>query len=129
MSEAAKDEIRDLVKGAVELMRARDFAAIAGAYTPDGTLLLPGRPLAKGAQAIETAWAEFFPYPFRALEYGPTHIDVSSSGDLAAETGVFSLTLETPEGPRSDQGKYIVVWHNTDSGWKIAADIINSDIA
>lgn len=128
MSDAAKEEIRELVKGAVELMRARDFTAIAGAYTDDGTLLLPGRPIATGAKAIEAGWADYIRHPFQSLEYGPTNIEVAASGDLAAETGAFAFTLDTPEGPKGDFGKYIVVWRKSEDGWKIAADIINSDI-
>jgi uncharacterized protein (TIGR02246 family) len=129
MSETAQDQIRALVAGAVELMRVRDFKAIAGAYTQDGSLLLPRQPIAIGAEAIEKAWAKHFPYAFLALEYGPTRIDVAASGDLASEIGAYAMTVATPEGPLSDSGKYVVVWARTPEGWKIATDAVNSDLS
>lgn len=120
--------IRALVAGAVELMRARDFASIAGASTADGVLMLPGQKVAVGHAAIQDAWSRFFPGPFEALEYGPTSIEVVGSGETAIEQGVYKVAYALPEGTRHDEGKYVVVWHKGPDGWKIAVDILNSDL-
>jgi ketosteroid isomerase-like protein len=49
---------------------------------------------------------------------------------LAYTQGTYEFTATDPKsGPVNDRGKFVVVWKKqTDGGWKIAADIWNSDL-
>jgi ketosteroid isomerase-like protein len=54
---------------------------------------------------------------------------VTLGGDLAVETGAFSMTTTMKNGkPITEQGKYLTVWkRQTDGAWKIIRDINNAD--
>jgi hypothetical protein len=56
---------------------------------------------------------------------------VAASGDLAFETGTYSLTMSDPEGsPATERGQYVVVWRKQpDGAWKVAIDAPVSDPA
>ena len=128
--DADVDAIRTLVAGAVELVRAGDFASIAQAYTETGRLLLPGGTVASGEQGLQDAWKGFLgAMPGLEIDYGPVSIDVAEGRDLAVEVGRYALSYDTPEGRLADRGKYVVVWKRDGEAWKIDVDIINSDLA
>lgn len=121
--------IRQLVAGAADLMRARDFDAIAGAYTARGKLLLPGRPTASGFEGLREAWAGFVDaMPGLDLDYGPEDIEIAAAGDIAVELGRYRLTWDGPDGRLRDEGKYIVTWKREGGDWRIDLDILNSDL-
>lgn len=121
--------IRALVAGAADLMRARDFEAIAGAYAATGKLLLPGRPTASGFAGLRDAWADFVrAMPGLELEYGPESIEIAAARDIAIELGRYSLSWDGPDGRLRDQGKYVVTWKREDGAWKLDLDILNSDL-
>ncbi len=58
----------------------------------------------------------------------PAVIEVAVSGDLAYDRGTYELSMDTPQGRISDHGKYMAVWKKTAEGWKVVADIMNSDL-
>ncbi|TNE31121.1 MAG: SgcJ/EcaC family oxidoreductase [Alphaproteobacteria bacterium] len=127
-SAADEEAIRGQVAKWLELIKAKDSAAIAQLYTEDGAFMPPNAPIGKGHAAIEQNWAGMMSTPGFDLTFAPEQIDVSSSGDMALDRGTYRLVV-APEGTEQiDTGKYVVVWRKVDGVWKAAADIINSDL-
>ena|SRR5437868_5607573 len=116
---------------------ANDFAAAASHgnvdgmvsfYADDAILMPPGAPVMNGKAAIRQFWSGLT--SLGAIDAKLTTDDVIQSGNLAAETGHFELSI-TPQGapnPIKDNGKYLVVWRNDGGEWKIVRDIFNSSV-
>lgn len=125
---ADEEAIRGQVARWLDLIKAKDSAAIAQMYTDDGAFMPPNANIGKGRTAIEQNWAAMMATPGFELTFAPETIVVSSSGDLAMDRGTYRLVV-APEGAQQvDIGKYVVVWRKVDGEWKAAADIINSDL-
>lgn len=108
----------------------KDAAGQAALYAPDGMVMLSNMPAWKGKAAIqENAQGAFEAMDFADVKF--TTQDVEVSGDIAVETGTYSMTVG-PKGQKgtADTGKYITVWkRQADGSWKIYRDISNSDAA
>ena len=109
------------------LIRDHDAAAVSMLYTSDGAMMAPGAPIAKSQPALEKAWSGLMKTPGFGLTFKADQIVVASGGDMALDRGTYELSLDGPQGPTKDIGKYVVVWRNIDGQWKVAADIFNSD--
>jgi uncharacterized protein (TIGR02246 family) len=111
-------------------LQKEDTAAHSAIYASDGMIMMAGMPAAKGRDAIRQHAAEMFTgADLTDVRFTTQGVDVS--GDLAVETGMFSMTI-TPKGAKAfeDKGKYITVWkRQADGSWKIYRDISNSDLA
>ncbi len=127
-AEADEAAIRQQVAKWLDLVKAKDAAAIAQLYAEDGAVMPPNGPIGKGHGAIETTWAGMMAAPGFALEFTPDTIVVSASGDMALDRGTYRLAMEAGGKPVRDTGKYVVVWRKVDGEWKAAADIFNSDL-
>lgn len=125
---AEEAAIRVKIAQWLDLIKAKDAAAIAQMYAEDGAFMPPNAPIGKGHPAIEQNWAAMMGTPGFDLTFAPEQIIVSSSGDMALDRGAYRLVV-APEGTEQiDTGKYVVVWRKVDGDWKAAADIINSDL-
>jgi uncharacterized protein (TIGR02246 family) len=126
---AAADEqaIREKVDRWLQLVKAKDAAAIAELYAEDGAVMPPNAPIGKGRTAIQQTWASMMGTPGFDLTFVPEQIVVSASGDLALDRGTYSLAIAPGGTQQTDTGKYVVVWRKIGSDWKAAADIFNSD--
>ncbi len=120
--------IRGQVDRWLQLVKAKDAAAIADLYTADGAVMPPNAPIGKGRAAIQQAWAAMLGTPGFDLTFVPEQIVVSASGDMALDRGTYTLTMAPAGTTVKDSGKYVVVWRKTGSEWKAAADIFNSDL-
>ncbi|WP_369026728.1 SgcJ/EcaC family oxidoreductase [Qipengyuania sp. RANM35] len=129
-ADSAGDEeaIRGQVARWLDLIKAKDAAAIAQMYTEDGAFMPPNAPIGKGHAAIEQNWAGMMATPGFDLNFAPEAIIVSSSGDMALDRGTYRLTVAPDGKEQVDTGKYVVVWRKVEGEWKAAADIINSDL-
>jgi uncharacterized protein (TIGR02246 family) len=106
---------------------AGDAAGVAANYADDAVLSAPGVPAARGIEAIRAFYAQDVA---AAQAAGISNVndpatDVGVSGDLAWETGKFSVTAK--DGSVLDAGKYSTVFARRDGGWKIIRDTWNSD--
>lgn len=128
--DVAADEqaIRGQVANWLDLIKAKDSAAISHLYTDDGAVMPPNGPIGKGHEAIEAAWAGMLAIPGFDLNFVPDQIVVSASGDMALDRGTYTLGLAPAGTAMTDTGKYVVVWRKVDGEWKAAADIFNSDL-
>jgi len=122
--------------GAIEDVNAQWLAAVtrgdaAGAasfYTADGRLMMPNAPTAQGMAAIEEAFTMILGLPNVALAWAQENVEVAAGGGLAYDVGTYTLGYDGPDGRVDDNGKYVVVWKKTDAGWRVAADIFNSNL-
>jgi len=109
--------------------QAKDAAKFASFYTADGILMLERMPNLEGPAAIEEAHAAMMQDPNFDLSFAADHVEVARSGDLAYETGAYTMTMSDPEGkPATQTGHYTVVWKKDAAGtWKVAVDVPVSD--
>ena len=125
---ADEQAIRAQVDRWLQLVKAKDAAAIAALYTEDGAVMPPNAPIGKGRAAIQQTWASIMQTPGFDLTFAPEQIIVSSSGDMALDRGTYKFTVAPNGTAKTDTGKYVVVWRKVGSEWKAAADIFNSDL-
>lgn len=126
----AADEgaIRGQVARWLELVKAKDAAAIAQMYTEDGAVMPPNAAIGKGRTAIEQSWASMMSTPGFDLTFAPEQIVLSASADMALDRGTYRLAVAPSGKAQSDTGKYVVVWRKVGGEWRAAADIFNSDL-
>ena len=124
---ADEQAIRGQVDRWLQLVKAKDAAAIALLYAEDGAVMPPNAPIGKGRAAIQQAWASMMGTPGFDLTFVPEQILVASSGDMALDRGTYSLKIAPNGNAQADTGKYVVVWRKIGREWKAAADIFNSD--
>jgi uncharacterized protein (TIGR02246 family) len=127
-AQAAERDIRAVIDRWLEAVARKDSAAIGQLYAPDGRFLFPNAPIAEGREAIAQVWQKVLGLPEVALRFGPTLIDVASSGDMAYEIGTYTLSFSGEAGRVEDRGKYVVAWKKSGEGWQAVADILNSDL-
>ena len=125
---ADEQAIRGQVDQWLQLVKAKDAAAIAALYTEDGAVMPSNGPIGKGHDAIQKTWASMMGTPGFDLTFTPEQIIVSSSGDMALDRGTYRLTIAPKGTAQTDTGKYVVVWRKIGGEWKAAADIFNSDL-
>jgi uncharacterized protein (TIGR02246 family) len=107
----------------------RDLEKAVSFYADDATYNPPGAPLAAGKDAIRKIWTNIVAVPGINLRWETSKVEVARSGDLAYDTGAYTLTKNDASGkPVTSKGKYIVVWKKqADGKWKVIQDIDNSD--
>lgn len=103
---------------------AGDAAAVAACYTTGGLLMPPRTESIEGRAGTQAYWQA-------AMDMGLTTLQVETLelldfGAHAVEIGRYSLAAG--EGQIVDHGKYIVVWEQEDSEWRLARDIWNSNV-
>ena len=125
-------EIRSAIEAAntksMAGMLSGDMAAALGSYSESSIMMMPGMPMMNGRAAIETGMKGMMDMmKVNAASFNTQ--DVMVSGDMAVETGTFSMTTTMKGGkPMTDNGKYLTVWkHQPDGSWKAIRDINNSD--
>ena len=117
-SAADEQAIRANIDRWLELVRAKDAAAIAQFYTEDGAVMPPNMPMGQGHEAIQRTWQGMLQAP-GDLSFQTEQLVFSSSGDMALDRGTYRFG--------DDVGKYVVVLRKIGGDWKAAADIFNSD--
>src|SRR5687767_10908283 len=125
---ADEQAIRGHVDHWLQLVKAKDAAAIAELYAEDGAVMPPNAPIGKGRAAIQQTWASMMGTPGFDLTFTPEQIIVSSAGDMALDRGTYRLAVAPNGTALTDTGKYVVVWRKIGNEWKAAADIFNSDL-
>ena len=108
----------------------KNIDKVVSYYAEDGALYPPNAPLSAGTPAIKVAWTGMFNLPGFQVNWVPSRVEVSKSGDLGWSTGTYTMTTTLPGTPgTNDHGKYVVVWKKqSDGNWKAEADIFNSDL-
>jgi uncharacterized protein (TIGR02246 family) len=111
-------------------LKAADAATLVGYYDPEGMVLPPNAPGARGTAAIQEGLSGMLA-AMTITDFTLTTQDVHVAGNLAVETGAFTMTSQPKDGSApatTDTGKYVVVWRQqADGSWKLFRDIFNSD--
>jgi len=130
-AEADEAAIRAAVEDWSAASQAKDVEGFVSVYADDAVLMLEGAPDLEGAEAIRAGIGGMMQDPNFNLWFEPTQVVVAESGDLAYETGTYSLGISDPEGNAvSQHGHYVVVWRKqSDGNWKVVIDAPVSDPA
>lgn len=100
-----------------------DSTILLARYTPDACLLPPNTPALCGPRAV----GDFYRLSYQQLgirsgKFTTQH--VWSSGPYATEQGLYEL--RDGQNHLLDNGKYLVLWQKTSSGWKMLRDSFSS---
>jgi uncharacterized protein (TIGR02246 family) len=115
---------------AVAGMLANDAAAASVNYADDAVMMMNGMASMRGRPAIEAGMKGMMEsMAIKAAKF--TTDEVMVAGDMAIETGTYTMTMQPKGGkPMDDKGKYMTVWKKqADGSWKIVRDINNTDMA
>ena len=119
-------ELRERSAQLVAAEAAKDFEKALSFWTPDAVVHMEGGPAMKGPAAIGEVYRQFFA-AVRSFTAEIESVSISSSGDMAYETGMNYVTVETPEGKTaSTTNKYLAVWKKKDGQWYAAAVALTS---
>ena len=121
----AAEEIKAVNQQLSEAVAAGNLDAIGMLYTADAIYMPPNANPNEGRDAIMEGFAAEIAAGMGAIRLTADEIEVL--GDTAHEIGRY--VVETADGGHLDHGKYIVIWKNTQDGWKLSRDIFNSNMA
>jgi uncharacterized protein (TIGR02246 family) len=109
--------------------QAKDPDKFSSFYAEDGVVMLEDAPDISGKAAIREAIGGMMQDPNFSLSFEADRVVVARSGDLAYETGTYTMTLSDAKKKAStEQGNYLVVWQKqADGTWKVARDAPVSD--
>ena len=112
-------------KAFAEAFGRGDTKAVANFYSEDAVAFPPDGNMVEGRAAIEALWKGFRETGAKSMAFEV--IDVVSSGNLAAETGIATLAIQAMGGTTTEvKVKYVVVWKKQGGAWKLYRDIWNA---
>jgi uncharacterized protein (TIGR02246 family) len=124
-ADPARSAIESAGKAFVEAYNRGDIPAVARTYAEDAIAFPPDGDMVKGRAAIEALWKGIRDTGVKTVDFEV--IDVTSSGNLAAETGIATLQVQGMGAVETTlKVKYVVVWKKQGGSWKIIRDIWNS---
>jgi uncharacterized protein (TIGR02246 family) len=101
-----------------------DAPAIAQLYTPQATMFPPGSDIVTGRDGVEKYWAGLIQSGMKLS--GLTTVSVEQYGNAAREIGRFTAEVVNPQKQTMKiEGKYVVVWKQTNGKWMLDSDIWN----
>ena len=109
--------------------QAKDADKFTSVYAEDATVMMEAAPDVTGKAAIREAIGGMMQDPNFALSFAANKVVVARSGDLAYETGTYSMTMsDAKKKPSTNSGNYVVVWQKqADGAWKVMVDAPISD--
>jgi uncharacterized protein (TIGR02246 family) len=132
LAETNTAEIRSAIDAAnqkwLAAMLAGDVTGAIGNYADNAVVMMPMTAAWNGRAAIEAGMTEMMAM-LKVNDAKASTVDVMTGGDLAIETGTFTMTT-TMKGAKAatETGKYLTVWQRqADGAWKIIRDINNGD--
>ena len=120
----------------VETQWNQDFAAkdaekLAGHYTDDAVLIVPGAPAISTKVAIRRELIDMAKDPALSVKFESSRTEVARSGDLAFTEGSYTSTMTDPHSGKvmNDRGSYVTTYRKqADKSWKAVADILTSEV-
>ena len=103
---------------------AKDLDKTVSYYADDAIVLPPNEAMITSKDGIRNMWKGFLD-SLTSISWNTTRVEVSKSGDMAATTGTYELTMK--DGTK-DHGKYCEVWQKKHGKWKVATDMFSSDL-
>ena len=126
---AEEAAVRANIKEWSAAAQSKDAAKFVSFYADDAVVMMAGVPDIEGITAIREGIGAMMQDPAFALSFAADTVVVARSGDLAYETGNYTMTMTGPDNrPATEQGHYVVVWRKqADGAWKVAVDVPVSD--
>lgn len=120
---AEAQAVRDRSAEWLTLAQAKDAAGIAsGVYTQDAVTMFDGS-IRHGAAEIQAGMEkENTGMPDSTIAWTTSDVRVSSSGDMAYETGSWTFDPDGDGEQPAMSGEFVTVWVKADGVWRAAAD-------
>jgi uncharacterized protein (TIGR02246 family) len=118
--------IRDGETQWVKDFAAKDADKVLAHYADKGSSMIPDMTLMTGKDAIRAGLKEEFSDPHSSLDFHPSKVEISKSGDMAFSQGEYSYVSTDPKSRRAvmEGGNYVEVYKKqVDGSWKVVADI------
>jgi uncharacterized protein (TIGR02246 family) len=123
---ADEQAIREGEAAWVKDFAAKDVDKVSAHYADDGSSMIPDMTLMTGKDAIRAGLKEEFADPRSSLDFHPSKVEISKSGDLAYSQGKYSYVSTDPKSKKAvmEGGNYVEVYKKqADGSWKVVADI------
>ena len=125
--EAEKKAIKEAVKIAFEAEDKKDLEKLLDLFADDVVVQAPNMPQFQGKDAVRDFYKGFLP-TIVTIKGESSHVEVSSSGDMAWDVGYNKAEYKGPEGNFKDQGKYFATWRKVNGKWKCSAIASSTDL-
>lgn len=130
-SAEAEGAIDSVMADYITAVEGGDTATIGAILAEDVEIVFPTGPMRKGRADATEAFAEMFAST-TITQLRPMDTQRKFSGDMAVETGAFSITLQPRDtsgaAAITDRGYYMVVWERqSDGSWKMTRGFNRSD--
>jgi uncharacterized protein (TIGR02246 family) len=113
-------------KALTDAVSQRDAPRVAGIFTSDAKLMVPGFESVTGREAIRQFWhAGLSSGILKGIILTPTDLTGEADG-LLVETG--TVTTLDADGKEKDRSRYLIVWKREQSEWRIHRDIVNAEL-
>ena len=101
--------------------------SVAGYWTSDARVVLPGQPIAAGTTAIREMLAATRSIPSFHISWTPDSAVVSSTCEFGYTYGTNRITAPDSSGVlRTMEGRYLTLWRKAPDGvWRCVYDISN----
>ena len=121
-----ESSIRGLTQDYCTAFNTGNYDQVAAMFAADGTLMPPHREGAQGAKAIERTLRHLSEAGYEDLRLQTVRVDYS--GDMALETGRYTVALRRENGTTvADRGKFVHAWRRL-GAWLLVADCWNSNL-
>ena len=118
--------IRGLTQDLGTAFNTGNYDQGAALFALDGVFMPPHREQSQGAKAIERTMQDLGDLGLHDLRFETVRVDCS--GDMAIETGRYTLALSQENGTTVvDRGKYLRAWRRL-GAWLISADCWNTNL-
>jgi uncharacterized protein (TIGR02246 family) len=103
-----------------------NYDQVAALFAADGIFMPPNHDSAQGPKAIERVLGEYSEAGYQDLRFETVRVD--HSGDMAVETGRYSVIIQQGNGTViADRGKFVHGWRRL-GAWLIIADSWSSNL-
>jgi uncharacterized protein (TIGR02246 family) len=121
-----ESQIRGLSQDFVTSFNTANFDQVGALFANDGVLMAPHHEPAYGQKGVERLLREVSEAGYQDLRVETLRVE--HSGDMAMETGRYSVAIRQPNGTTvADRGKYLKVWRRL-GAWLIVADCWSSNL-
>jgi uncharacterized protein (TIGR02246 family) len=124
-SRDAESTIRGLTQDFCTAFNTGNFDHAAALFAPEAVLMPPHREWSQGIRAIERVLQEFGDTGYESLRFDTVRVD--ASGDMAIESGLYTVAIRRGSAIVSDRGKYVRAWRRL-GAWLIIADCWSSNL-
>ena len=123
---AEKKVLAELIDVTFKAEDKKDLKTLLEFFADDVIVQGPGAPQFQGIKALKEFY-EGYLKTLVTIKGESTHIEVSSSGDMAWDAGFNKAEYKGPKGNFKDQGKYFASYKKVNGKWKCAAIAFSSD--